>query len=170
VTAPNAGVASGGFLLGVGLAAYPLLSPGPLRSTLAIPAGLALLLYLMAVVGLWPGGLSAAVGLLAIEYLASLYLRGIPLDVTAPAYGACLFLCAELGWLAVEGSGDPRWLARWFVVAGVASAGAALGWGLLVVASVPLVGGLPLTALGVVAVVALAGALAWLARSARQDQ
>ena len=144
----------GAFLLAVALAVYPLLW-GTAIPPLALPGSLAVLLYAMAVGGIWPGGLSGAVLLLAIEYLASLYLRGIQLDVTAPAYAACLFVCAELGWLIVDGRGaGPGWLARWFTIAALALAAAALGWAVLIVATLPLAGGLAITGLGVVAALA----------------
>jgi hypothetical protein len=134
---------------------------------MATLSGLALLLYLVAVVGLWPGGLGGAVGLLAAEYLASLYVRGAHLDLSAPAYGACLFALAELGWLALEGHrGAAPWPARWFAIAGLALAAAALGWGLLAAAALPVAGGLAATALGVAASLAAAVGVAWLARSA----
>jgi hypothetical protein len=133
---------------------------------MAFPGGLALVLYLMAVGGLWPGALGGAVGLLAAEYLASVYLRGGHLDLTAPAYGACLFVWAELGWIAVEGHrGAGWWYTRWFAIAGLALAGSALGWGLLIVAALPVAGGLGITAMGVAAAVVGAAGLVLLARS-----
>jgi len=169
VTAASARVASSGFLIGVGLAVYPLLGAGAVRTALAVVGGMGLLLYLFAVGGLWPGGLGVAVGLLAAEYLASLYVRGVQLDVTAPIYAACLFVCGELGWLGVDGgAGSPRWPARWFATAGLALAGAALGWVLVIVATVPLAGGLVVTALGVAAALAAATTVAWLARRANE--
>jgi len=169
VTAASARAASGGLLVGAGLTVYPLLGGEAVSPPLAVVGGVGLLLYLLAVGGLWPGGLGVGVGLLAAEYLASLYVWGVRLDVTAPIYAVCLFACAELGWLAVDGgAGGPRWPARWFATAGLGLAAATLGWGLVIVATVPLAGGLVFTAIGVVAALAAATTVAWLARSANE--
>jgi hypothetical protein len=166
VSSPDARVALAAFPLGLALAVYPLLGAGTAVPPIAILGGLALLLYLTAVEGVWPGALGGAVGLLAVEYLASEYLRGAQLSLGAPAYGACLFLWAELGWLAVDGGGAGSWPSRWVAIGGLALVAAALGWGLLVVAALPVPGGLGVTVLGVAAALAAAGGLAWLARSA----
>ena len=172
MTAPSPRLATAACALALALAVYPVLGGGvtvlPL-AILSILGGPALLVYAVALAGIWPGGRSAAIGLLAAEYLASLYLRGIQLDVAAPAYGAALFVCAEMGWLAAEGrGGGSAWLARWFAIAGLALAAAALGWTVLIMATLPLAGGPAITALGVVATLAAAAGLAWLARSAEQ--
>jgi hypothetical protein len=162
-------LATAGFALALALAAYPLLG-GAGVLPLAIPGGVGLLLYAAALAGVWPGGLTVAIGLLAAEYLASLYLRGIRLDVVAPVYAATQFVCAELGWLAAEERGGGLgWLERWFGIAGLALAGAALGWVALIAATLPLAGGLAVTALGVLAALAAALGLAWLARSAERE-
>jgi hypothetical protein len=171
--APRLRLAAAAFALALALAAYPLLSGGataPSLAILSILGGPGLVVYAVALAGIWPGGLSGAIGLLAAEYLASLYLRGVHLDVAAPAYGAALFVCAELGWLAAERrEGGSAWLARWFAIAGLALAAAALGWAALIAATAPLAGGLAVTALGVVAALAAAAGLAWLARSAERE-
>ena len=172
MTAPGTRLATAGVALApaLALAVYPLLGRGAGALPLAILGGAGLLLYAGAVAGVWPGGLTGAIGLLAAEYLASLYLRGIRLDVVAPVYAAALFVCAELGWLAAEGRrGGLGWLARWFAIAGLALAAAALGWVVLIAGTLPLAGGLAVTALGVVAALAAALGLAWLARSAERD-
>jgi hypothetical protein len=170
MTARGTRLAVAGFALALALAAYPLAGGGAGVLPLAMLGGVGLLLYAVALVGVWPGGLSGAIGLLAAEYLASLYLRGIRLDVVAPAYAAAQLVCAELGWLAAEErAGGLGWIARWFAIAGLALAAAALGWVVLIAATLPLAGGLAVTALGVVAALAAALGLAWLARSAERE-
>jgi hypothetical protein len=150
--------------LAAGLALAPALGlrgPGPAGAL----GGVAVALYVAALAVPWPGALPWALGLLAVEYLVSLELRSASLDATAPAYAAALFLCAELGWLALEARrGDRPWTGRALGIGALALAGAALGALLLLAAAVPLAGGSPLTGLGVVAAVAVAASLAWLGR------
>jgi hypothetical protein len=166
VTGHGVRLATVAFLLAAALAWYPLVGAGREVALLAMLGATALLLAAVGVVGLWPGALSVAVGLLAAEYLVSLFLHGARLDVTAPAYGACLFVFAELGWLAIDGrGGGSRWPTRWFGVAGLALAAAGLGWALLILSALPMAGGLAVTTLGVVAALVLAVSLGWLARS-----
>ena len=163
------GLALGALLLAFGLAAYPALSeraaPAPLPA-LAVPA---LLLYAAGLVGRWGGGLAGAIALLALEYLLSLYLRDASLDVVAPVYAVALFLCAELGWLALEGreTGGP-WPGRAFGLLAVALGGGGLGFVVLALAVLPLPGGPLLTAAGGAAVVAAAVLLARLANASRR--
>ena len=150
----------------MGLAGVPLLDEHAAVLPLAGLGGLALLLYVVALVGVWPGVLTWALGLLAVEYLLGLELRGARLDLTAPVYAAALFLCAELGWLGLEARrGGRPWLGRSVAIGVLTLLGAALGWLLLLVAAVPLPGGAALTALGVAAAAAVAACLAWLART-----
>jgi hypothetical protein len=152
--------------LGALLAIYPALDQrAPLAPlvALALPA---LVLYAAALLRLWPEGLPLAVALLALEYLAAVYLRGGGLDLLAPGYAIALFICAELGWLTLEaGGGQPLWAGRGLALAMLTGAGFLAGLGLLVAAMSPLPSGWPLTAGGVVAAVAASGALAWLARA-----
>jgi hypothetical protein len=167
VNAPSLRLAPAAFLLGGALMVYPLLGAGTALPLLATLGGAALLLCAVGVAGVWPAALTAAVGLLATEYLVSLYLKGVRLDLAAPVYAGCLFAWAELSWLVVEGQVAERWwLARWLAVAGLAPSAAALGWAVLIVAALPIAGGLALTALGVVAALAVAAGVRWLARSA----
>jgi hypothetical protein len=150
--------------LTLGLALYPTLS-GSALVLLAVPAAC---FYVMALVGLWRGLLGVAAALLALEYLASVYLRGGGLDLLSPVYAAALFVCVELGWLALEaGQGRRPWAGRVLAIAALALAGAGVGFALLLVALLPLPGGAVLTAGGVVAAVGVAAALAWLARAHR---
>jgi Na+/H+ antiporter NhaD/arsenite permease-like protein len=150
------------------LAVYPALDqrvPVAPLAWLAVPAGV---LYLAAVLRVWPDGMPLAVALLAVEYVAAVYLRGGGLDLLAPAYAVALFVCAELGWLTLEsGAGHDPWAARGIAVALLACVGFLAGLGLLAVALLPFAAGPPLTAAGVLAAVAAAAALAWLARSSR---
>jgi hypothetical protein len=150
--------------LTLGLALYPTLS-GSALVFLAVPAAC---FYVMALVGLWRGLLGVAAALLALEYLASVYLRGGGLDLLSPVYAAALFFCVELGWLALEaGQGRRAWAGRVLAIAALALAGTGVGFALLLVALLPLPGGAVLTAGGVVAAVGVAAALAWLARAHR---
>jgi hypothetical protein len=80
-------------------------------------------------------------------------------------YAAAFFLCAELGWLGLEARrGGRPWPGRAAAIGVVALGGAALGALLLLGSAAPLPGGPALTGLGVVATVAVAAGLAWLAR------
>jgi hypothetical protein len=160
----RASLLAGALPLAAALAAYPPLEAG--TPSLAALGGVALLLYVLAALGLWPGAVAAAVLLLAIEYGVSLELGGGRLDLAAPAYGAILLVCAELGWVAAEGDVGGGWSARRSAVAGVALASAALGWAVLVVSALPLEAGLTETLVGVAAALAAVTALAWLARVA----
>ena len=165
---PSVLLSPGALLLAGGLAVYPALDQSAALAPLLALAALAVLLYATALLRLWPEGLAAALALLAGEYVASLYFRGSGADVAAPAYAAALFLCAELGWLAVEdGGGSGLWPGRALGVAVVGLAGAGLGFALLLLGALPLGGGPLLTAAGGAAVLALFAALAALARAAR---
>jgi hypothetical protein len=160
-------VAPGALPLLLALAAYPVLLGAPTLAPLVLLGLVAVALYAAGLAGIWPGGLMAGVGVLAVEYMAGLYLRGAGLDVTAPLFGAALFLCAELGWLGLESRrGGGPWPARWLGIAALTLLGAAAGWLVVLAALLPLAGGPALTALGVAAAVVVALGLVWLARSA----
>jgi hypothetical protein len=158
------GVAAGA--LAILLAVYPALDarvPTAALLSLGVPA---LVLYMAAVLRLWPGGLPAALALLALEYLAAVYLRGGRIDLLAPVYAAGLFICAELSWLALESSGGHApWPSRLLAIAALTIGGFLAGLGLLAVGLVPFPSGPALTAAGVVAAVAASAGLSWLARS-----
>jgi len=167
VRAQGPALALAALLLGVALVVYPLVGARDAIPLLTTLGGASLLLWAVGLGLIWPAALTAAVGLLAAEYLLSLYLEGTRLDLAAPVYGGCLFAWAELSWLVIDGQGgDSRWLARWFTVAGLALAAAALGWAFLIVSALPLAGSLAITAVGVAATVAVALGVRWLARSA----
>lgn len=153
-----------GALLAAALALYPSL--GQQASPLVMGVGgLACVLFLASQILPLPGALAWALGMLAIEYVISLELRGPRLDVAAPGYAAAFFLCAELGWLGLEARrGGRLWLGRAVAVAVLALAGAALGSLLLLLAAVPLPGGAAVTGLGVAGAVGVAACLAWLAQ------
>lgn len=152
------------------LAVYPALSSSRWTVPLGLLGAVAVLLYLAALLAIWPAGMAPAVALLAIEYLLSVLLRGQRLDVVAPAYGAALFICAELGWLASEGQGTGGWLPGGAAIAATALAAAALGWVVLETSAIPLAGTLLITAAGVAAAVAAAGGLGWLASRVRAGE
>jgi len=152
-------------MLAAALALYPAmaLQTAPLIAALG---GLAFVFFIAGQTLPVPGVLAWALGLLAIEYLATLGLRGAAVDVAAPGYAAALFLCAELGWLGLEArTGGRLWPGRAVAVALLALLGAVLGGLLLLLAAAPLAGGVVLTGLGAAAAVAIAACLAWLARS-----
>jgi hypothetical protein len=148
-------------LLGI----LPALEQRAATAPLVLLAIAAVALYVAAILRLWPGGLPLALALLAIEYLLSLYLREIRVDLLAPVYAAGLFVCAELGWLTLESSqGHGRWPARGLALALIAAGGLGVGALLLGAALLPLSEGWALTLAGVLAAVATAAVLAWLAR------
>ena len=167
----RAGLPVAAAVLAALLAAYPLLDGRAPAAPVAALATPRILVYVAGVLRLWPGGLPLAVTLLAMEYVAAVSLRGGGPDLTAPAYAAGLFACAELGWLSLEtGSGHPPWPARGLAIAALAGAGFVFGLALLVVATLPLQGGLLLTAVGLLSTVTASAALAWLARASRSGE
>lgn len=163
--APAAAVLCLGPALAAGLALLPLAGQRQFTEPLGALAGAGVLLYVAALAIPWPGVLPWALGLLAVEYLVGLELTGAPLDARAPAYGAALLLCAEVGWLGLEARrGGRPWLGRALAIGVLVLAGATVGALLLLVAAASLPGGAGLTGLGVAAAVAIAACLAWLAR------
>jgi hypothetical protein len=154
-----------GVPLAAALALAPVLGQRAALRPLGAVGGLAVALYVAALAMPWPGALAWALGLLGVEYLVSLEVRGTPLDLAAPAYAAGWFLCAELGWLGLEARrGGRPWLGRTVAIGALALVGAGLGAVLLLASAVPLAGGALLTGLGVAAAVAVAACLAWLGR------
>jgi hypothetical protein len=153
-----------GALLAAGLAAYPAITQQAAPLVVCL-GGLAVALFVAGQALPLPSVLAWALGLLAIEYLAALQLRSAGLDLTAPAYAAAFFLCAELGWLGLEARrGGRLWSGRAVAVVSLAVAGAVLGALVLLLAAVQMAGGALLTGVGVAAAVAVAACLAWLAR------
>jgi len=99
-----------------------------------------------------------ALGGLACEFVASLYLRDATLDPTAAVYGSALLLTAELAYWSFElatPSRDEGGLRRRRALAIAALVVGSLCVGLLAVAvaAVPVAGGLALTAAGIGAAV-----------------
>ena len=102
-------------------------------------------------------------------YLASLYLGGRSLDVAAPALGAGLLLMVELGALSLELRGrvvveSGIILRRLALLAALALGCALLGYLLMLLAELPLPGGVALTAVGLIAATGVIGIIAALAR------
>ena len=156
-----------GSMLAAALASYPAVTQeaAPAAPAVLGLGGLAVVLFVAGQTLPLPSLLAWALGLLAIEYLAALELRGAGLDVVAPLYSAALFLCAELGWLGLEARrGGRLWAGRAVGIAVVALAGGTVGTLVLLLAAVQIAGGAALTGLGVAAAVAVAGCIAWLAR------
>jgi len=150
------------------LAAYPAFDvrvPAAAPLSLGVPG---LVLYLAALVRLCPRGLPAALGLLALEYLVAVYLRGGRVDLFAPLYAAGLFLSAELGWLSIEsGGGQAPWPSRLLAIGALTAGGFMAGLGLLAAGLVAVPAGPLLTALGVAAAVTASAGLSWLVRASR---
>ncbi len=118
----------------------------------------------------WTPGGWAAVGLLALLYVAIVVLRGPEIDPAAPAVGAGLLLSGELAALARDlferRLADPRQLGRrLLVMAGLGLATVAVGWVLLVAWVGGLPGGVATTAIGAVAAVGTVAVLLPAARS-----
>lgn len=161
----RAGLAAAALLLAGGLAAYPLAAAGGFESLFRLAGLLALALLLAGLSGLAPASIAVALALLAAEFLAGLAASGSTLDLASPVYAGGLFLCGELAYASLE-AGRPGALGGrrlWPAVGLVLLAGLAAGYLLLVVALLPLPGGLALTALaglGAVGLLGLAGRLA----------
>jgi hypothetical protein len=163
--APNVLLAAAAAALAVVLALAPVTGAAGWLGTLGALGGVAVALFVAGMAMPWPAALPWALGLLAVEYLASLEVRRAPVDVAAPAYAVALFLCAELGWLGLEARRGRRpWAGRVAAIAALAVGGSVLAALLLLLAAVPLRGGPPVTALGVAATIAVAACLAWLGR------
>ena len=164
---PLLAIAPAAVPLAVALAVAPLVRAGGPPGPVAALGGVAVALYAIALGAPLAGALPWALGLLGLEYVVSLEVRAAPLDEGAPAYAAAFFLCAELGWLALEARrGGRPWPGRAAAIGAVALGGAALGALLLAASAVPFAGGPAVTGLGVAAAVAVAASLAWLGRRA----
>lgn len=161
MSARAAPLPAAGLALAASLALWPAL--GVRNPEMLVTAGgLGVVLYLAGVLRLWPGALPWAMGLLAAEYILSLLLRPVVLDLAAPLYALAFFTTAELGWLVQEvRRGLGPWPARLLASAGLGLSGAALGWLSLLAPALPVAGGLGLTALGVLAASATLAALVW---------
>ncbi|MBJ7603774.1 MAG: hypothetical protein JF888_11365 [Candidatus Dormibacteraeota bacterium] len=160
---------AGALLLGAALTLLPV-SLGALSPAVAVfCGGPALFFFALAMSRVWPAGLWLALVLLATEQLLATVLSDA-VAVDAPLRGAALLWFAELAWLAGQPPGLPPPRAQLLAVAMVGLVGAALGWLVLAMASVPVAGGPGLTGAGVVAVVAVFAAFLWLNRSSRPPQ
>jgi hypothetical protein len=130
-------------------------------------AGLAgLALFGVGLAGRWPSLLVLGLAGVGAAYAVFLALRTGGVDANAPAVGAGLFVAAELGFWSLE----PRLrtvLLRRLVFIVLLGLGSALVGSLILVASAGVSGGVGLEALGVVAAVAVLGAIAVLAVRAR---
>jgi len=113
---------------------------------------------------LWPQALAWALGLLAAEYLLSLYVRDVQLDLAAPIYGGLLLLLGELGHASLQARESATLRRRPAPTAIVLLGSAAAGYALILIAALPVAGSAALTALGALAAVAAVGLVAWGAR------
>lgn len=130
-------------------------------------AGVVALVLVLAIAR--PGLVITAIAVVALPEGAALALGG-PV-VLSPILGAGLLLAAELSFWSIDGADPARELPRVEVLRalrllGMASAGAAVGLGVLALSTVPISGGFELTALGVGAAVALLVLLGWLGKAA----
>lgn len=153
-----------------GLAAYPALAADRLALIPAALGAASVVLLAAAFVTRWPAPVAWSLALLGGEYGAWLALRGDAVDTRAPLYAAGFVVLAEL---AYEGLArgvawvEPELVARRvLLLAGLAVGSVALGAVVLAVATIPLRGGVVLTAVGVAAATL---ALALIARLARRD-
>ncbi|MDQ6900408.1 MAG: hypothetical protein M3072_13025 [Candidatus Dormibacteraeota bacterium] len=156
----------GALLLGAALTVLPVSLGGLSPAVAILCGGPELFFFALAMSRIWPAGLWLALVLLATEQLlAAVLSQEVVID--APLRGAALLWFAELAWLAGQPPGLPPPRSHLLAVAMVALVGAALGWLLLALASVPLVGGPLLTGAGVVAVVAVFAVFLGLSRSSQ---
>ncbi|HEY6538393.1 MAG TPA: hypothetical protein VI138_05055 [Candidatus Dormibacteraeota bacterium] len=117
----------------------------------------------------WSAWVLVAVGLVAVAEGTALSLGGSPL--LAPVLGLLLLAAAELGIWSIERSTTGAESAavlrfRALRLAAVGGVGCVVGFGLLLVADLPLRGGFELTGIGVLAAIAIPALALWLARDA----
>lgn len=156
-------------MLAVVLAAYPLAFAPEEAPLLGTIGGAGVLLTVLAATGAWLSAVGWALGLLSVEYLISLYLAGQGLGLATPIYAALMLAVAELVYLARHlaigiGPGEPALRRRLAVTAGSVLAAVVLGSVLLILALVPISGGVWLTAVGTVAALGALSVLTWAAR------
>lgn len=151
-------------VLAAAAALMPVLQAGHPAFLIAIgAAGLAL--YLLGASALVPRTLVWAMVLLAVEYLLFIAVHPHTLELGAPLFAVLWFLAAEVGWFSLEARhGQPPWLGRALLVAGLAAAGAVVGYLFVLTAAIGISGGLGLTLVGVLAALGAAGSLTWARR------
>jgi len=157
---------AGALVLGAALTVLPVALGGLSPAVAIFCGGPALFFFALAMSRIWPAALWPALVLLATKQLLAAVLSDAVV-IDAPLRGAALLWFAELAWLAGQPPGLPPPRAQLLAGAMVGLVGAALGWLVLALASVPLAGGPLLTGAGVVAVVAVFAAFLWLNRSGR---
>lgn len=124
-----------------------------------------LLLYLVGASSLLPRTLVWGMAVLAFEYVLFVAVHRNTLELGAPLFAVLWFLAAEVGWFSLEARhGQPPWLLRVLLVAGVAAAGAVVGYLIVLTAAIGISGGLGLTLIGVLAALGAAGSLTWARR------
>jgi len=115
--------------------------------------------------------LAGAVGAIGLEYGIGLVAGPPGADLLAPVFGAGLLLVAELGFLSLELRParhlDPVLRYRLLATAVLVSLALAAGALSLVAASLPVPGGVGLSAAGVAAAVGALAILTWLVRRAQ---
>ncbi len=153
------------------LAAYAALAAARLGLLLAL-VGAAAAVVLATGLSLRATGLAtSALVLLGGEYAGFFAVRGGTVDPRAPLYGAGFLVVAELAFAALElraGTPEPGLVERRAaVLLGLALATIAAGTAVIAAAALPLDGGVVLTAVGVLASVALLLALGRLAVRSR---
>jgi hypothetical protein len=151
-------------VLAAAAALMPILQGGHSALLIAI-GGIGLVLYLVGASALMPRTLVWAMVVLALEYVVFIVVHPHTLELASPLFAVLWFLAAEVGWFSLEARhGQPPWLGRALLVAGLAAAGAVVGYLFVLTAAVGITGGLGLTLIGVLAAVGAAGSLTWARR------
>jgi hypothetical protein len=151
------------------LGAYPAAFGGDQAGLLVLLGAVAVLLTLVGATGLWVAAVAWGLGVLGLEYIASLYLAGEGLGVATPIYAALMLLVGELVYLAAQlearpAAGESLLRRRLALTGGVLLLSLMAGSLLLGLGLVPLEAGVPLTALGMTAAVAALGLIVAVAR------
>jgi hypothetical protein len=151
------------------LGAYPAAFGGDQAGLLVLLGAVAVLLTLVGATGLWVAAVAWGLGVLGLEYIASLYLAGEGLGLATPIYAALMLLVGELVYLAAQlearpAVGEQLLRRRLALTGGVLLLSVVAGSLLLGLGLVPLEAGVPLTALGMTAAVAALGLIVAVAR------
>jgi hypothetical protein len=151
------------------LGAYPAAFGGDQAGLLLLLGATAVLLTVVAASGLWVAAAAWGLGVLGLEYIASLYLAGEGMGVGTPIYAALMLLVGELVYLAAQlearpAAGEPLLRRRLGLTGGLVLLSLLAGSVLLGLGLVPVESGVPLTALGMTAAVAALGLTVAVAR------
>ena len=161
-------------ILLAGLAAYPAAEGGVVGEIAAVPGLLAAVLLVVAIATRWAALVPLVLVALVAEYAFVLVTRSEAVDAGAPLYAAGLLLLAEVAYWSLEpaaGAPDRGLFARRVATtAALALGGLAVATFVLVVAALPVAGGLALEALGIAAAAGALGVVAWLAAASTRQE